>query len=70
MFDVGDSLREAFDAARERLHAAQLAVAQAGASAGRSSDAAMAATARAAIFSEALLGAERARFEELKGVTR
>jgi len=71
MFDVGDSLRGAFDAARERLLAAQRSVARAGAGeGGRVADAAMAATAKAAIFSEALVGAERARFEEIKEAAR
>ena len=72
MFDVGNSLREALQAAHQRLEEAQGAVARAGAGerGGRAADAAMAATAQAAIFSEALIGAERARFEELKAVTR
>lgn len=72
MFDVGDSLRDAFDGARERLHAAQYAVAKAGAGdgGGRSAGTAMAATAEAAIFSEALVAAERARFEEIKEAAR
>ncbi|MBV8490599.1 MAG: hypothetical protein JO199_08720 [Candidatus Eremiobacteraeota bacterium] len=65
-------MNAALAAARERLHDAQLAVARAGAgeNGGRTADRAMAATAQAAVFDEALLGAERARFEELKGVTR
>lgn len=72
MFDVGDSLRDAVDAARGRLEDAQAAVARAnsGVAAGRSADAAMAQTAQAAIFTEALLGVERARFEEIKGVAK
>lgn len=72
MFDVGESLRNAFDEADSRLQQAQRAVAaaNAGAGAGRSSDAAMAQTAQAAIFTEALLGIERSRFEELKAVTK
>lgn len=72
MFDVGESLRAALDDARERLEDAQAAVARAnaGGDAGRAADAAMARTARAAIFSEALLSAERARFEEIKAVTK
>ena len=72
MFDLGDSLRQALGAARERLHAAQGAVARSAAAngGGRAADAAMARTAQAAIFSEALMSAERARFEELKAVTR
>jgi hypothetical protein len=54
------------------LQQAQTAVAQAnaGGMSGRSADAAMAQTARAAIFEEALLNAEHARFEEIKAVTK
>ncbi|MGA8533584.1 MAG: hypothetical protein WB615_05705 [Candidatus Tumulicola sp.] len=72
MFDVGDSLRSALESARERLHEAQAAVARAnaGGTAGRAADAAMAQTAQAAIFSEALLSAEHARFQEIKAVTK
>ncbi|HEU5478976.1 MAG TPA: hypothetical protein VFU90_04045 [Candidatus Tumulicola sp.] len=72
MFDVGESLRGALETARERLNDAQRAVARAnaGGDAGRSAGAAMAATAQAAIFAEALLGAERARLQEIKAVTR
>ncbi|HEY5425504.1 MAG TPA: hypothetical protein VIJ77_03045 [Candidatus Tumulicola sp.] len=72
MFDVGDSLRGALEGARTRLLDAQAAVARAnaGGETGRAADAAMARTAQAAIFSEALLGAQRARFEEIKAVTK
>lgn len=72
MFDVGDSLRDALDRAHDRLSDAQAAVARAnaGGDAGRAADAAMAQTAQAAIFSEALLGVERARFEAIKAVTK
>jgi len=72
MFDVGDSLRGALDGARTRLNDAQAAVARAnaGENSGRAADAAMAQTAQAAIFSEALLNAERARLAEIKAVTR
>jgi hypothetical protein len=72
MFDVGESLHDALSAARTRLHDAQASVALAntGNEAGRSADAAMAQTAQAAIFTEALLVAERARFEEIKAVTK
>jgi hypothetical protein len=72
MFDVGESLRDALAGARGRLSTAQAAVARAnaGREAGRGADAAMAETAQAAIFSEALLSAERARFEEIKAVTK
>ncbi len=72
MFDVGESLRFAFATARARLHDAQrsIALANSGIGIGRSADAAMAQTAQAAIFTEALLAAERARFEEIKAVTK
>ncbi len=72
MFDVGDSLRDAIAAAHTRLREAQAAVARAnsGSAPGRSADAAMAQTAQAAIFAEALIGAERARFEEIKAVAK
>lgn len=71
MFDVGDSLRDALDGARADLRTAERAVARAqSGSGGRNADAAMAATASAAIFTEALLGAERARFEEIKAVAK
>ncbi len=50
---------------------AQAAVASANAGhTGRSTDAAMAQTAQAAIFNEALLGAIHARLNEVKAVTR
>jgi hypothetical protein len=72
MFDVSDSLRDALSGANSRLRSAQAAVAQAnsGKAAGRSADAAMELTAQAAIFTEVLLSAERARFEEIKAVTK
>jgi hypothetical protein len=72
MFDVGESLRNAFESAREHLRDAQASVARAnsGEQGGRSADAAMAATAQAAIFTEALLAAEHSRFEEIKAVTK
>jgi hypothetical protein len=72
MFDVGDSLRDALERARTSLRDAHSAVAQsnAGGSAGRSADAAMARTAQTAIFTEALLAAEHARFVEIKLVTK
>ena len=72
MFDVGDSLRDALQDARSRLSDAQLQIARvnSGVAAGRSADAAMAQTAQAAIFTEALLGAEHARFEEIKAITK
>ncbi|MGA7355744.1 MAG: hypothetical protein WA431_10455 [Candidatus Cybelea sp.] len=72
MYDVGDSLREAFVDARNRLQEdqARVARANAGQAPGRGADAAMAATAQAAIFTEALLAAERARFAEIKSVAK
>ena len=72
MYDVGDSLRDAVDEARFRLSRAQAAVvrANAGGPASRSADAAMGQTARAALFSEALLSMERARFEAIKMVAK
>jgi hypothetical protein len=72
MYDVGDSLRAAFAGARNRLRDAQesVALANSGAGTGRAADAAMAQTAQAAIFTEALLEADRARFEEIKMVTK
>ena len=72
MFDVGLSLRDAFTAAHGQLREAQadIARANAGDRLGRSVDLAMARTARTAIFTEALLAAVRARFEEIKSVTK
>ena len=72
MFDIGDSLLEALGAARARLADAQAAVARAnaGEGAGRSADGAMAATAQAAIFTEALLSAQHARLAEIKAVAK
>ena len=72
MFDVGLSLRDAFTTARAQLYDAQadIARANAGDGAGRSADLAMARTAQTAIFTEALLAAVRARFEEIKSVSK
>jgi hypothetical protein len=71
MFDVGLSLRDAFLSAHARLRDAQASLARANAGGlGRASDGAMAQTAQAAIFTEALLAAVRARFEEIKSVTK
>jgi hypothetical protein len=72
MYDVGDSLRSALEAARSGLSQAQAAVARANAGGGaaRSADTAMAQTAQAAIFSEVLLSVEHARFEAIKEVTK
>ena len=71
MFDVADGLQAGISRGQERLRDAQSAVAQANAgNTGRSADAAMAQTAQAAIFSEALLGALHARLDEIKSVTK
>jgi hypothetical protein len=66
-----EDLERAAQRARELLSALAREAAVAGAAAGRPATAgAMAATARAAIFTDALLGAMRARLEELKAGTR
>ncbi|HUA10051.1 MAG TPA: hypothetical protein VMA98_12365 [Candidatus Acidoferrales bacterium] len=71
MFDGADSLRGGLESAAARLQQAQATVARANAGAGgRGADAAMAQTAQAAIFDEALLGAVHARFEEIKMVSK
>jgi hypothetical protein len=70
MFDVGESLRPGFEAAQRALREAQSALAQSGADSGARSGEAMAQTARAALFEEALLSAEHARLAELKAVAR
>lgn len=71
MFDEGTSLSLGLQTAASRLHDAQEAVARANAGAGgRGADAAMAQTARAAIFNEALLAAVHARLAEIKAVTK
>ncbi len=72
MFDVGDSLRDAFEAARARLGGAQSSVARAnaGEDAGRKAGAALAAVAETEIFTEALLAAQRARLQEIKAVAK
>ena len=72
MFDVSDSLRGAFETARERLREAQASIlsANAGKRNGRSADAALTQTAKAAIFTEALLASEHSRLAEIKSVTK
>jgi hypothetical protein len=72
MFDVGNSLRGALATGHARLLEAQAAVARNNAAddGGRSAGAAMAQAAQAAIFTEALLMAEHARFEALKTASR
>lgn len=68
MFDMGATLQAGLDAARQQLTHAQDDVARANASggAGRAADAAMARTAGAALFTEALLSAQRARLAEVQ----
>ena len=71
MFDVAESLRGGLAAAAQRLSQAQATVSRANAGeGGRTADAAMAQTAQAAIFDEALLGAVHSRLEEIKAVTK
>jgi|GEM_PF-1113840 uncharacterized protein YukE len=71
MFDTSDSLQGGLQSAATRLRAEQDIVARANAGeGGRGSDAAMAQTAQAAIFDEALLSALHARLEEIKSVTK
>lgn len=71
MFDVAESLRGGLQTAADRLAQAEAAVARANArESGRTADAAMAQTAQAAIFDEALLGAVHSRLEEVKAVTK
>jgi hypothetical protein len=71
MFDGADSLRGGLQIAAARLAQAQAAVAHANAGdGGRTADAAMAQTAQAAIFDEALVGAIHARLQEVKAVTK
>jgi len=71
MFDVTASLKSGLASAQQRLSQAERWVTRANAGAAdRSADAAMAQTARAAIFKEALLGAVHARLAELKSVTK
>lgn len=72
MYDIGHSLHDALNDAHSELSRAQVAVAHAnaGGEPSRNADAAMAQTARAAIFSEALLSIEHARFEAIKTVAK
>jgi hypothetical protein len=71
MFDVAESLRAGIDRSQQQLLDAQRQLAQANAGkGGRSADAAMAQTAQAAVFDEALLAAVRERLSELKMVTK
>ena len=66
MFDVIDSLRGGFSAADGNLRDAQDAAARSEAGGRRGADAAMAALARSAIFTEALLAATRSRLQEIQ----
>jgi hypothetical protein len=70
MFDVGESLRPGFDAAQRSLAQAQAKLAGSGAGTNTTDGGAMAETAQAALFEEALLSAEHARLAEIKGVAR
>jgi len=71
MYDVAASLSSALDRARGALAGAASMTARSQTSLGTSRpDAAMAATAEKAIFTEALLNAMHARLAELKSVTR
>ena len=71
MFDVAESLQGGLAVAAQKLRDAQSAVAQANAGrGGRSTDAAMAAAAQAAIFNEALLSAMHERLNEIKAATK
>jgi len=69
MFDVGDSLAPAVRRAQQQLETASEQTARANAT-GRGAEAAMTATAHAALFSEALLAALHARLAEVKAATK
>lgn len=71
MFDVGDSLRQGFEASDRRLEEAQRDVAGAQThSNGESMSRAMAAAAGSVLFDEALLAAVRARLQEIQTATK
>ncbi len=70
MFDVMSSLHGGFAAADRQLRDAQDAAARAEAGDRRGADTAMAALARSAIFSEALLASTRARLQEIQTAAR
>jgi hypothetical protein len=63
-------LRDAAVTARDRMAAYADGTARAGLGSGAGTQQAMAGAAKAAIFADALLGAIRARFEELRMVTK
>jgi len=69
MFDVGNSLAPALRSAQRQLDTASEQTAHANAS-GRGAEAAMTATARAALFTEALLAALHARLAEVKAAAK
>ncbi len=71
MFDVAESLQGGLDRAQRSLRQSQASVAAANAGRnGRAADAAMAQTARAALFSEALLAAMHARLSEIAAAAK
>jgi len=70
MFDVAYSLRGALGDARAQLQDATAQIARANASGSGATDGAMAHTAQAALFQEALLSTVHARLEEIKAVTK
>lgn len=71
MFDVAGSLQPAITRAAEKLSAAANDAARAETAGDRRTrDSVMARVAEQAIFTEALLGAMRARLQEMKSVTK
>ena len=69
MFDIGESLAPAVRRAQQHLDAASEQTARANAS-GSGAEAAMTATAHAALFTEALLAALHARLAEVKAAAK
>jgi hypothetical protein len=69
MFDVGSSLAPAVRRAQQQLDTASEETVRANAT-GRGAEAAMTATARAALFGEALLAALHARLAEVKAAAK
>jgi hypothetical protein len=70
MFDVAASLHGGFAKADAELDEAQRALARSQIHGGREAEGAMARTASAAIFTEALLNATRARLQEIASVAK
>jgi hypothetical protein len=70
MFDIAASLRPALSEAQRQLGEASAAVARANAGGAGATDRAMAQTAQAALFQQALLSAMHARIAEVKAVTK